>query len=167
MTQTLKCEADPTWRRCTANVCAKQRVCNKWKQFFIIFVEVNLIDKWARSWTLSFILSVGWLPFFQGFPRSFLTLHIHCCIASTIYVAVLRRWIIKSGSTSNMNVCFKLNPSGAHVSGYGKWRSRGTRATQFQGYSRVTLSPGDINLKTWSSRLGVGRGADNPEKTKC
>jgi hypothetical protein len=30
-----------------------------------------------------------------------------------------------------------------------------------QGYSWDTLSPGVINTETWSSRLGVGREADN------
>jgi hypothetical protein len=34
------------------------------------------------------------------------------------------------------------------------------------GYNWATQSPGDINRETWSSRLGVGRGADDttPEK---
>jgi hypothetical protein len=31
-----------------------------------------------------------------------------------------------------------------------------------RGYSWATLSPGVINTETWSSRLGVGRGANNP-----
>jgi hypothetical protein len=31
-----------------------------------------------------------------------------------------------------------------------------------RGYSWATLSPGVTNTETWSSRLGVGRGADNP-----
>jgi hypothetical protein len=30
------------------------------------------------------------------------------------------------------------------------------------GYNWATRSPGDINMETWSSRLGVGRGADDP-----
>jgi hypothetical protein len=30
-----------------------------------------------------------------------------------------------------------------------------------QGYSWVTLPPGDINTEAWSSRLGVEREADN------
>jgi hypothetical protein len=59
-----------------------------------------------------------------------------------------------------------IRPSGAHVSGYGKWRSRGTRATQCPGYSWVTLSPGDMNSETWSYRLGVGREANNPTPDK-
>jgi hypothetical protein len=29
-------------------------------------------------------------------------------------------------------------------------------------YSWATLSPGVINTETWFSRLGVGRGANNP-----
>jgi hypothetical protein len=33
-------------------------------------------------------------------------------------------------------------------------------------YSWATQSPGDINMETWSSRLGVGRGADNPTPEK-
>jgi hypothetical protein len=35
-----------------------------------------------------------------------------------------------------------------------------------QGYSWDTLPPGDINSETWSSRLGVGRGANNPTPEK-
>jgi hypothetical protein len=31
-----------------------------------------------------------------------------------------------------------------------------------RGCSWATLSPGIINTETWSSRLGVGRGANNP-----
>jgi hypothetical protein len=31
-----------------------------------------------------------------------------------------------------------------------------------RGYSWATLSPGVINTETWYSRLGVGRGANNP-----
>jgi len=34
------------------------------------------------------------------------------------------------------------------------------------GYNWATQSPGDINMETWSSRLGVGRGADNPTPEK-
>jgi hypothetical protein len=34
------------------------------------------------------------------------------------------------------------------------------------GYNVVTQSPGDINMETWSSRLGVGRGADDPTPEK-
>jgi hypothetical protein len=30
------------------------------------------------------------------------------------------------------------------------------------GYNSATQSPGDINMETWSSRLRVGRGTDNP-----
>jgi hypothetical protein len=29
------------------------------------------------------------------------------------------------------------------------------------GYNWATQAPGDINMETWSSRLGVGRGADD------
>jgi hypothetical protein len=38
-----------------------------------------------------------------------------------------------------------------------------------QGNSWASLIPGDINAETWSSWLGVGRGANNPtpEKSKC
>jgi hypothetical protein len=37
------------------------------------------------------------------------------------------------------------------------------------GYNWATQSPGDINMETWPSRLGIGRGADNPtpEKNYC
>jgi hypothetical protein len=37
------------------------------------------------------------------------------------------------------------------------------------GYNWAAQSPGDINMETWSSGLGVGRGADNPtpEKNYC
>jgi hypothetical protein len=34
------------------------------------------------------------------------------------------------------------------------------------GYNQATQSPGDINMETWSSRLGVGHGADNPTPEK-
>jgi hypothetical protein len=34
------------------------------------------------------------------------------------------------------------------------------------GYKWATQSPGDINMETWSSRLGVGRGADDPTPEK-
>jgi hypothetical protein len=34
------------------------------------------------------------------------------------------------------------------------------------GYNWVTQSPEDINTETWSSRLGVGRGADDPTPEK-
>jgi hypothetical protein len=30
------------------------------------------------------------------------------------------------------------------------------------GYNWATQSPGDINMESWSSKLGVGRGADDP-----
>jgi hypothetical protein len=34
------------------------------------------------------------------------------------------------------------------------------------GYNWATQSPGDINMETWSSRLGVGRGANDPTPEK-
>jgi hypothetical protein len=34
------------------------------------------------------------------------------------------------------------------------------------GYNWATQSPCDINMETWSSRLGVGRGADDPTLEK-
>jgi hypothetical protein len=34
------------------------------------------------------------------------------------------------------------------------------------GYNWATQSPGNINMETWSSRLGVGRGADDPTPEK-
>jgi hypothetical protein len=34
------------------------------------------------------------------------------------------------------------------------------------GYNWATQSPEDINMETWSSRLGVGRGADDPTPEK-
>jgi hypothetical protein len=34
------------------------------------------------------------------------------------------------------------------------------------GYNWVTQSPGDIDMEIWSSRLGVGRGADDPTPEK-
>jgi hypothetical protein len=33
-------------------------------------------------------------------------------------------------------------------------------------YNWATQSPWDINMETWSSRLGVGRGADDPTLEK-
>jgi hypothetical protein len=33
-------------------------------------------------------------------------------------------------------------------------------------YKWATQSPGDINVETWSSRLGVGRGAYDPSPEK-
>jgi hypothetical protein len=34
------------------------------------------------------------------------------------------------------------------------------------GYNWATQSPGDINMEIWSSRLGVGSGADDPTPEK-
>jgi hypothetical protein len=34
------------------------------------------------------------------------------------------------------------------------------------GYNWATQPPGDINMETWSSRWGVGSGADNPTPEK-
>jgi hypothetical protein len=34
------------------------------------------------------------------------------------------------------------------------------------GYNWATHSPVDINMETWSSRLGVGHGADDPTPEK-
>jgi hypothetical protein len=34
-------------------------------------------------------------------------------------------------------------------------------------YNWATQSPGEINMETWSSRLGVGRGADDPTPEKA
>jgi hypothetical protein len=38
-----------------------------------------------------------------------------------------------------------------------------------RGYNWVTMSPGVINTEAWSSRLGVGRDADNltPQNSRC
>jgi hypothetical protein len=52
-------------------------------------------------------------------------------------------------------------PLGAHVSGYGKWRSRGTRDTQCSGVLLGNPVSRGINMETWSSKLGVGCKADN------
>jgi hypothetical protein len=52
-------------------------------------------------------------------------------------------------------------PSGAHVSGFGKWRSRGTRDTQCPGVLLGNPVSRGINTETWSSTLGVGHKADN------
>jgi hypothetical protein len=36
------------------------------------------------------------------------------------------------------------------------------------GYNWATQSPGDINMETWSSRLGFGHGANpTPENNYC
>jgi hypothetical protein len=35
-----------------------------------------------------------------------------------------------------------------------------------QGYNWATQSPGDVNMETWSSRLWVGHGANNPTPEK-
>jgi hypothetical protein len=53
------------------------------------------------------------------------------------------------------------SPHGAHVIGYSGCRSRGIRYTQCPGYSWEILPAGVINTEVWSSRLGVGREADN------
>jgi hypothetical protein len=34
------------------------------------------------------------------------------------------------------------------------------------GYNWATQSPGDINMETWPSRLGVGRGTTTPSRKK-
>jgi hypothetical protein len=49
-------------------------------------------------------------------------------------------------------------PSRAHVSGYPVV----PELPSVQWYSWATLSPGDINSETWSSRLEVRRGVNNP-----
>jgi hypothetical protein len=55
-----------------------------------------------------------------------------------------------------------IYPSGAHSSGYGSGTPEVPELPSAQGYSWATLSPGVINTETWSSRLGVWRGANNP-----
>jgi hypothetical protein len=45
-----------------------------------------------------------------------------------------------------------------------KRRLKGKRCAY--GYSWATLSPGDTNTEAWFSRLGVGRGANNPTPLK-
>jgi hypothetical protein len=57
--------------------------------------------------------------------------------------------------------------SGAHVSEYAKWRSRGIRATQCLGYSWATLSPGGIHSDTWSCRLEVACRTESTKTTHC
>jgi hypothetical protein len=52
-------------------------------------------------------------------------------------------------------------PQGPTLSGYGKWSSQGTRATQCSGVLLGYPVSGGKNTETWSSRLGVVRGTDN------
>jgi hypothetical protein len=59
------------------------------------------------------------------------------------------------------NNCMNDDPSGAHIVGTGNGNPEVPELPSVQGYSWATLSPGDINTEAWSSRLGVGREADN------
>jgi hypothetical protein len=55
----------------------------------------------------------------------------------------------------------KLPPQGATIVGTGSGIPEVPELPSARGYSWVTLSLGVINTETWSSSLGVGRGADN------
>jgi hypothetical protein len=56
----------------------------------------------------------------------------------------------------------KKSPTVAHACR--KWRLKWLLGAW--GYNWATQSPGYINMETWSSRLGVGRGADDPTPEK-
>jgi hypothetical protein len=56
----------------------------------------------------------------------------------------------------------KNSPTVAHA--YRKRRQKWVLGAW--GYNWATQSPGDINMETWSSRLGVGRGANDPTPEK-
>jgi hypothetical protein len=63
----------------------------------------------------------------------------------------------------------RLNTTGLkyHVSEFNVCRKRRLKwVLGAWGYKWATQSPGDINMEIWSSRLGVGRRADNPTPEK-
>jgi hypothetical protein len=63
------------------------------------------------------------------------------------------RWM-----TSRVVVGKKNSPTVAHTGS--KWRPKWVPSAW--GYDWAPLSLGVINTETWSSRLGFGRGANNP-----
>jgi hypothetical protein len=57
---------------------------------------------------------------------------------------------------------YHYSPQGPTIVDTGSGTPEVPELPSARGYSWATLSPGVINTKTWSSRLGVGRGANNP-----
>jgi hypothetical protein len=55
-----------------------------------------------------------------------------------------------------------MPPQGPTIVGTGSGTPEVPELPSARGYSWATLSPGVINIETWSYRLGVGRGANNP-----
>jgi hypothetical protein len=62
-----------------------------------------------------------------------------------------------------------VSPQGSTIVGTGSGTPEVPDLPSARGKSWATLSPGVINTETWSSRLGVGRGANNltPYKNCC
>jgi hypothetical protein len=59
-----------------------------------------------------------------------------------------------------------ISPQGPTIVGTGSGTPEVPELPSARGYSCVTLSPGVINTENWSSRLGVGRGVNNPHHKK-
>jgi hypothetical protein len=59
-----------------------------------------------------------------------------------------------------------ISPQGPTIVGTGSGTPEVPELPSARGYSWTTLSRGVINTETWSSRLGVGRGANNPTPLK-
>jgi hypothetical protein len=55
-----------------------------------------------------------------------------------------------------------VTPQGLTIMGPGSGTPEVPKLPNARGYSSATLSPGVINMETWSSRLRVGRGANKP-----
>jgi hypothetical protein len=60
----------------------------------------------------------------------------------------------------------KCSPQGPTIVGTGSGTPEVPEIPNARRYSWATLSPGVINAETWFSRLGVGRGANNPTPYK-
>jgi hypothetical protein len=73
-----------------------------------------------------------------------------------------KRLACKRQTTGFSVPAFVWIPSGAHNSGYGDSSPEVPELPSARGYSWATLSPGIIYTETWSYRLGVGRGTNNP-----
>jgi hypothetical protein len=82
------------------------------------------------------------------------------CVVITVAMAMLLRYFRPYGIIF-MTVCV-YSPQGSTIVGTGSGTPEVPELPSAWGYSWATLSPRVINTETWSSRLGVGRGANNP-----
>jgi hypothetical protein len=86
-----------------------------------------------------------------------------CANYTTSWEIFVNRWLISPFLITFFTKCILL-PSlqGPTLVGTGSGTPEVPELPCAWGYSWATLSPGVINTETWSSRLGVGRGANNP-----